>query len=316
MVGLVEGTDKSSILNDYLRSYEKYLSYLRHSKINVLEVGVAGGKSLKTWKQFFTSATIVGMDILESCRQLEEERVVIRIGSQDDPQFLSDVCAEYPPTVFIDDGSHVASHVLFTFNHVFPLLQPGGVYVIEDLNTCSRRDEAPITPHELIARMAQSIMERRGEWYAQVENVTVIPGAAFISKCDPAGRARLLDQTEELVRRTGTAREWATLATRLSQHHSSFARAELAMRHAIELDPRPSTYHWRRGFILGRLGKLSDALDSLDIAIERGEQEKSPRLQVYRDLRAHLANLLARHAAVPAEESSPEPRPADVRFEV
>jgi len=59
--------------------------------------------------------------------------VTIRIGSQEDPGFLHGVAAEFPPTIVIDDGSHVAHHMIASFQALFPALQPGGVYIFEDL---------------------------------------------------------------------------------------------------------------------------------------------------------------------------------------
>jgi hypothetical protein len=38
--------------------------------------------------------------------------------------------------IIVDDGSHVNEHIIKTFNHLFPLLKKGGIYVIEDLQ-CS-----------------------------------------------------------------------------------------------------------------------------------------------------------------------------------
>lgn len=39
-----------------------------------------------------------------------------------------------------DDGSHIPEHQLLTFNRLFPLLQPGGVYLIEDIEVSYWRD--------------------------------------------------------------------------------------------------------------------------------------------------------------------------------
>ena len=39
------------------------------------------------------------------------------------------------PNVILDDGSHVASHQLESFKVLFPLLQDGGIYIIEDIHT-------------------------------------------------------------------------------------------------------------------------------------------------------------------------------------
>ena len=67
-IGTLEGTDKSSLLADYLRHYEREFSYLRDEPINVIEIGVQGGSSLRMWERFFTRATLIGIDIDPSCK--------------------------------------------------------------------------------------------------------------------------------------------------------------------------------------------------------------------------------------------------------
>lgn len=136
VVGAVEGADKSSSVKfawDYLRHYEAFFSAFRDLPITLMEVGVAGGASLHLWQWYFSAAHIIGIDIARSARQFEGARVSIEIGSQADGRFLRRICEAHPPTIFIDDGSHLADHNIFTFERVFPMLLPGGVYVVEDL---------------------------------------------------------------------------------------------------------------------------------------------------------------------------------------
>ena len=136
VVGVIEGADKSSAVThswDYLRHYEQLFAPLRHQEFNLLEVGIKSGISLKLWEWFFPHATIVGIDIDPKCKRFVRPRVQIAIGSQADATFLRRTCQANKPTLFIDDGSHLAQHNIFTFETVFPLMQPGGIYIIEDL---------------------------------------------------------------------------------------------------------------------------------------------------------------------------------------
>jgi hypothetical protein len=136
VIGALEGADKSSVVAyawDYLRHYEALFTPFRDQPINLIEVGVQGGPSLRLWKWFFSRAQIIGIDIDPACAALAEDRVSVKIGSQADPRFLTGICTATPPTIFIDDGSHLAQHNIFTFEHVFPLLLPGGIYIVEDL---------------------------------------------------------------------------------------------------------------------------------------------------------------------------------------
>jgi len=135
-IGAIMGTDKSSSVSwgwDYLRHYEELLSKWRHSQVNLIEIGIANGSSLAVWERFFDRATIVGIDVNPDCQRFGQGRVFVRIGSQDDPGFLHKVATEFPPDIVIDDGSHIAHHMISAFEVLFPALQPGGIYIFEDL---------------------------------------------------------------------------------------------------------------------------------------------------------------------------------------
>ncbi len=136
-MGVLAGTDKSSAhvhCWDYLRHYDELFRPWRSEAINLIEIGLENGASLQMWLDYFAKATIVGIDINPHCARLARERAVIKIGSQEDPEFLQKVAAQYPPTLVIDDGSHIAHHMIASFETLFPALTPGGVYVFEDLS--------------------------------------------------------------------------------------------------------------------------------------------------------------------------------------
>ena len=152
-IGIMEGADKASLVADYLTHYETALHRYRAMPINLLEIGVFEGASLRVWRRFFSQATLVGVDINPNCKQFEGDRTVVRIGSQADPGFLARVATEFPPTIIIDDGSHRADHILFTFDRLFPILAPGGCYIVEDLYLHEGRErETPSGRTEQIAR--------------------------------------------------------------------------------------------------------------------------------------------------------------------
>lgn len=130
------GTDKSSEIHNYCVKYEKYLPYKRYEKLTILEIGVLDGKSLKMWRDYFYKSYIIGLDINPECKQFEESKIEIEIGSQVDENVLRNVCDKYGWfDLIVDDGSHMNEHVTFTFEKLFPRIKPGGVYVVEDCGT-------------------------------------------------------------------------------------------------------------------------------------------------------------------------------------
>ena len=130
------GTDKSSDNHNYCVKYEKYLPFNRYDNLNILEIGVLDGKSLLTWKDYYYRSNILGIDINPDCKKFEEERVSVEIGSQADGNFLSRIWQQYGPfDMVLDDGSHMSSHMIYSFEHLFGSVKSGGVYVIEDIGT-------------------------------------------------------------------------------------------------------------------------------------------------------------------------------------
>lgn len=130
--------------NSYLfgQHYQEHFAPLKNKKLKILEIGVggyesphSGGDSLRMWKQYFPNSMIYGIDIVDK-KALEEDRIKIFQGSQNDEVFLKKVVAKTGKfDIIIDDGSHRNDHVIKTFKILFPELNNGGIYVVEDTHT-------------------------------------------------------------------------------------------------------------------------------------------------------------------------------------
>lgn len=140
-LALINKTDKGN-QHQYTQHYEKHFYPLRKKKLNILEIGVggydnpaAGGNSLRMWKYYFPHSMIYSIDIHEKdC--LQEKRIKIFKGSQADEEFLRSVFNKIGSLdIVIDDGSHINEHVITSFKILFPLLNKGGIYVVEDTQT-------------------------------------------------------------------------------------------------------------------------------------------------------------------------------------
>jgi len=128
-------TDKASGRHNYLSAYECVLASRRDRVRTLLEIEVKTGASLRMWRDYFLSAEIVGIDLNPACKQHVGDRIAIEIGSQDDDKFLERVTAGRKIDVVVDDGSHQWSHQIKSFLHLWPKLQPEGIYIVEDLHT-------------------------------------------------------------------------------------------------------------------------------------------------------------------------------------
>ncbi len=139
------GTDKAGdgeFAHHYTQHYQRHLEHLRGEAFTLLEIGIGGykhakkgGESLRMWKWFFPKAQIVGLD-LQDKSWVEAGRIKVYQGSQDDEAVLRRIVEEQGPIkVVIDDGSHQPVHIRETFRVLFPLIEPDGIYCIEDTQT-------------------------------------------------------------------------------------------------------------------------------------------------------------------------------------
>jgi hypothetical protein len=123
----------------YFEIYDRHFAKYRGTNPVILEIGVAEGGSLEMWNYYFQGeCTIYGIDINPNCKRFESafSNVKIFIGSQDDDNFLNKIKSEIPKIdILIDDGSHVNSHVIKSFEYLYPNITSGGTYLIEDLHT-------------------------------------------------------------------------------------------------------------------------------------------------------------------------------------
>ena len=107
-IGLKYRTDKSSSHHNYLSFYESFMAPLRDAPITLLEIGVYQGASLKTWREYFTRAKIIGVDIQPNCKQFESERIKIELADQSNLEHLAKLAATHGPfDLIIEDGSHM-----------------------------------------------------------------------------------------------------------------------------------------------------------------------------------------------------------------
>lgn len=120
----------------YFPVYEKHFKALTERPINILEIGVLNGGSLRMWKDYFhPDSTLVGIDIDPRCKQHEDgdSDINVRIGDQSNHIFLQKLIDEFGEfDLVIDDGSHHVDHVHKTFEFLYPKIAKNGIYMIED----------------------------------------------------------------------------------------------------------------------------------------------------------------------------------------
>jgi hypothetical protein len=115
----------------YHRFYDKYIK--RDIK-KLLEIGIEQGHSVNLWLQYCPKAIIYGLDIKT---EFINNRVSIYKGDQSNQKDLEKLILHTGSDidVIVDDGSHIPEHQLFSFDKLFSHINPGGIYIIEDIET-------------------------------------------------------------------------------------------------------------------------------------------------------------------------------------
>ena len=136
-------SDKSRDDHGYTKLYHMLFSPIRHSVKNITEIGIAAGQSLQAWYRYFPNAEIHAFDVhwMDDKVRLNMERLKPRmhphiVNILDDKQTSSLAHLGFvneSMDIIIEDGPHdVSSQQMFLIK-LFPLLKPGGIYVIEDI---------------------------------------------------------------------------------------------------------------------------------------------------------------------------------------
>jgi Methyltransferase domain len=166
----------------YLEVYDRHLSIYRNRPFFLLEIGVMDGGSLEMWRRYFgADATIVGIDINPECANRVDHPNQVRIGSQDDRDFLHKIVKEFgAPDVVLDDGSHIATHQRASFEILFPKLKDDGLYIIEDLHTAywGGEWEGGFRRKGTAMELVKQMMDDMHSWYHQERAMT--PARDFI----------------------------------------------------------------------------------------------------------------------------------------
>ncbi|MCA6111560.1 hypothetical protein [Bradyrhizobium cenepequi] len=146
------GTDKGDEVADahgYTSIYSFLFEEFRHEPFTMVEIGLQHGSldpdalptrkvndipSIKMWLEFFPKADIIGCDIADFST-FKMDRFRFERLDMGDAAALERLASSLPPVkIIIDDASHAAYHQQLALAKLFPIVQPGGFYFIEDLH--------------------------------------------------------------------------------------------------------------------------------------------------------------------------------------
>ena len=121
----------------YFQIYERHFKKYKDKNIVLLEIGVSHGGSLQMWADYFgEDSKIYGVDIDSRCKEFENNKIKIFIGSQSDRGFLQELKNKIPKVdILIDDGGHFMDQQIILYEEMFDHINDDGIYLCEDIHT-------------------------------------------------------------------------------------------------------------------------------------------------------------------------------------
>lgn len=119
--------------------YSMILGQLKNKEFNLCEIGIEHGASLQTFSEYFSKASIVGMELLpekiQFCNELNIPRTEIYRTDAASKSALEESFKQTSRMfdVIIDDSMHITDHQLNIIEIAAKYLNSGGILIIEDL---------------------------------------------------------------------------------------------------------------------------------------------------------------------------------------
>jgi hypothetical protein len=117
--------------HSYIDVYEEQMT--KKSNIDILEIGVMRGHSIKMWQDYFIDSNIYGIDINLSNLEFSDCHNVY-ICDATSPEQINNTFGDKKFDYVVDDGSHFIDHQISSFDILWPRIKSGGKYFIEDID--------------------------------------------------------------------------------------------------------------------------------------------------------------------------------------
>jgi len=134
-------TDKNTD-HSYLPLYQNLLISKKETAKNILEVGIQRGGSIKLWSDFFTNATVFGLDIMDYANLWEEitntEKIILYTSTDAynehffNTHFLQ---KNIKCDMMLDDGPHTLDSMKQFIKLYSQIMTNDGILIIEDVQS-------------------------------------------------------------------------------------------------------------------------------------------------------------------------------------
>lgn len=135
--------------------YTNEFTSIRKNKLKILEIGVHRGPSMKLLRDWFVNSEITGVDpfgdglpegIADEIRKMGDITII-----QDDgyTQRVLDMFEDNSLDYIIDDGPHTLASQIYSLNHWYKKLKPGGKLIVEDIQSLNNLNSLVIEANDL-----------------------------------------------------------------------------------------------------------------------------------------------------------------------
>lgn len=197
----------------YLDVYPRLVGHLRGRDISFLEIGVYKGGSIGMWRDYFgQAARLTFLDIDPACRELALPGTVVEIGDQADQAFLAGMADRHGPfDLVVDDGGHKMHQQINSFLALWPRLNDGGLYVVEDVHTSYWPGfGGGYRAKGSFIEFAKDLIDRMNSWYTDQDDIFPVSplarqiGAVQFHDSMVVVEKRLKEPPVSLVAKNGT----------------------------------------------------------------------------------------------------------------
>jgi len=130
----------------YSKFYEKVFLEFKDKKINVLEIGSFYGNASAAMFFYFRNANIFGADINPDMFNYNSKRMtsffVNSSSASSIQKNIIDKKIEYK--IIIEDASHMLKDQIISLFYLFPILESGGYFIVEELDFPETREDMRI----------------------------------------------------------------------------------------------------------------------------------------------------------------------------
>jgi 23S rRNA U2552 (ribose-2'-O)-methylase RlmE/FtsJ len=128
-----EGHGDKGTAHTYIDEYQRLLQPYR-KRSTVLEIGLCMGESLLMWEEYFINSKVFGVDISsEFLKDLIKDKTHNIIIADATEESILEHFSKETFDVIIDDGSHLLQDQIDTFKLFKDKMNPGGIFIIEDI---------------------------------------------------------------------------------------------------------------------------------------------------------------------------------------